>query len=268
MSSAAMIFLGRSVTFFGLFAACGGPAARPPEPATPVVTPQPSLARTARPSVACAGEVDPRLVADAGSGDAAAIAASARRAREANENAEAAILLRDVAIRFPASPEGIGSVEPYLDALNAHAIKSKRLACYDDMARDVPVFLDEYCRAPVRREVADTCTVLTKVQVDLLRLSIQKSGGPDTYAHAGEAYLRIFTTYCVPTLLALGKDEMHCDEIAYNAAMAFDTANRQDRAHEVAQMLLDPRYHLDGSPLAKKLACKLGLRSGCQGQGH
>jgi hypothetical protein len=267
MSSAAVTFFGRSVAFFGLLAACGGPAARTPEPAPPATRP-PSPAREVRPSVACTGNVDPRLVADAGSGDATAIAASARRARKADKNAEAAVLLRDLALRFSASPEGIGSVQPYLDALNAHAIKSKRMACYDDMARDVPLFLDEYCRAPIRAEAADTCTVLTKVEVDLLRLSIQKSGGADAYARDGEAYLRIFTTYCVPALLASDKDEMHCDEIAYNAAMAFGAADRQDRAREVAQILLDPRYHLDGSPLAKKLACKLGLPKRCQGQGH
>jgi hypothetical protein len=250
-----------------VLSACGTSPARAPEPVRRASPPGGETRFVeAHPSVACVGETrSPEL----GSSDPRRIDAAARRASDEGRHREAAVLYYDLATRFAAIPEGLSAAMAYLEALNAVGSKDGRYACYEDMDRDVPTLLATHCTAP-RRAAIETCTNLVKIELDMMRLRIGREVAwgeefPERHERVAETALGLFDAYCAPMLRSLGRDEMRCDELAFDAAMAFLATHHIGRAREVMARMLDPRLHLEQSPLTHLLVCKLhdGGRGRC-----
>ncbi|MEO8801688.1 MAG: hypothetical protein ABI551_27610, partial [Polyangiaceae bacterium] len=156
--------------------------------------------------------------------------ALARTYFEAQHWEEAAIGFREVAMTYPDNDAAIYAAQLYLESVNVMAAHSQppRTACFDDMATDVPKFLDLYCGTPDKLKKNDEqCTSLAKIQVDILRLKAQKlveiadkNPGPTAasqYEQAGNAYLDVFRKYCeTPIRAGQPPQAERCDEIIYN----------------------------------------------------
>ena len=138
------------------------------------------------------------------------------------------------------------------------------------MGADVPKFIELYCAGDKATKNADQCTTLNKIQVDLLRLKAQalvdradKEGGKDSialYEKGGTAYFEMFRKYCQDPVNNGQKEQAErCDEIAYNAAKAFQAARLVAKAITVRRSLLAYDDKVKGnSPLAKKATYEIG----------
>jgi hypothetical protein len=188
----------------------------------------------------------------------------ARTYFEAQHWEEAAAAFRDIALEH-AGPDGLDAAQLYLESANVLARQLGKTSCEADMAADVPRLIQLQCSGGSGDQRADGCNGLRRVQADLHRLRAQRlveqadaSGGTnlDAYAQAGTAYFELFRTACEnpPKPEASG-----CDELAYDAAKAFQAAHLLARALAVRRALVayDERVHM-GSPLAKKAAYEIG----------
>jgi hypothetical protein len=195
---------------------------------------------------------------------AAYMYARARAFFEANHWAESAIAFHDLAVNHADAEVGVYASMLYLESINVLGSEAERPICYDEMARDVPVFLDLYCKGAMAKHNAEECTSLRKIQRDIDRLraqklveSAQRGEGDATvlYQQAGVLYLAL-ARRCVDEAHADGSmpQQEKCDEIAYNAGKAFLAAGQPERASEAAKILLDPSNGMQSSPLAAKLA--------------
>jgi hypothetical protein len=190
----------------------------------------------------------------------------ARALFEASHWAEAATAFREIAVRHADMELGVHASMLYLESLNVLGSQADppRAVCYDEMARDVPVLIDLYCRDAGARKNAEQCGILHKIRRDIDRLGAEKlvrradKGDGDSraqYEEAAVAYLAL-ARRCVDEARAAGAQPVaeRCDEIAFNAGKAFLAAGRPERAAEAARMLADPRNGMAKSPLAGKLA--------------
>ena len=153
--------------------------------------------------------------------------------------------------------------------LGAH-FEPPRPACFDDMAQDVPKFIELYCQGEKAAKNAEQCTSLNKIQVDILRLKAQKlveradkEGGREAlalYEKGGAAYFEMFRKYCEdPVANNQPPQAEKCDEIVYNAARAFQAARLIAKAIAARKILLDLDEKLKlNSPLAKKATYEIG----------
>ncbi|HEX7666311.1 MAG TPA: hypothetical protein VF407_17415 [Polyangiaceae bacterium] len=198
--------------------------------------------------------------------------ALARTYFEAQHWEEAAIGFREVAMTYPDNDAAVYAAQLYLESVNvmgAHG-QPPRTACFDDMATDVPKFLDLYCGTPDKQKKnEEQCTNLAKTQVDILRLKAQKlveiadkNPGPSSapqYEQAGNAYLDLFRKYCeTPIRAGQQAQAERCDEIIYNAARAYQAARLIAKSITARKLLLDPALKMDKSELAKKATYEIG----------
>ncbi len=192
--------------------------------------------------------------------------AAARAALEAADLPKAATLLRRLALQGVETPVGVFSMQLYLEALNRRGNEGVP-ACYDDMARDVPTFLDLYCTAERAPKHPEACDTLESIQVNLLRLRAEqfvrdaerKNMDADaSYEAAGDLYLDIWTRFGAAACLAKAARCQRMDEILYNAARAYQAARRPPKALATRKILLDPRYNLDRGELAHRTRYDLG----------
>src|SRR4029078_12539496 len=94
----------------------------------------------------------------------------------------------DIAMNNADRDVGIYASQLYLESVNVLGSHSQppRPACYDEMAVDVPKFIELYCSGDKGTKNAEQCTSLNKIQVDILRLKAQKTfelaeqGGPNS----------------------------------------------------------------------------------------
>jgi hypothetical protein len=192
--------------------------------------------------------------------------ARARAFFEAHRWAESAIAFREIAVDHADAEVGVYASQLYLESINVLGAQAEpaRPICYEEMGRDVPLFLTLYCNGAAAQKNAEQCTILHKIQRDIDRLSAEKlvrrgeAGDGDSaalYAEAGSAYLAL-ARRCVDEAHAAGSppQQERCDEIAHNAGRAFIAAGHPERAAEAAKILLDPRNGMQHSPLAVKLA--------------
>ncbi|HRG95061.1 MAG TPA: hypothetical protein PLR99_02360 [Polyangiaceae bacterium] len=196
--------------------------------------------------------------------------ARARTYFEAKHWEEAGSAFRDIALTNSDRDVGIYAAQLYLESINVLASQSSRPSCYDDMATDVPKFLELYCSPDKVAKNQEQCTNLNKVQVDILRLKAQKlveiadkQGGNQAlgqYEAAGNTYFQMFRKYCQdPVAAGQAPQADRCDEIVYNAARAFQAARLIAKAIDARQALLafDARSTTH-SPLAKKATYEIG----------
>ncbi len=196
--------------------------------------------------------------------------ARARTYFEAQHWEEAAVAFRDIAMNHADRDVGIYAAQLYLESVNVIGsnYQPPRPSCFDDMAQDVPKFIELYCTADKLQKNQEQCTLLNKIQVDILRLKAQKTieladkGGANSlalYEQGGNAYFEMFRKYCEqPIASGQPPQAERCDEIVYNSARAFQAARLVAKAIRARMTLLNPQYQMDKSPLAKKAMYEIG----------
>jgi hypothetical protein len=203
--------------------------------------------------------------------------ARARTYFESQHWEEAALAFRDVAINHADKDAGIFAAQLYLESVNVLGSRAEppRPSCFDDMSKDVPVFLELYCKGSKFEDNKEQCESLTRIQFDILRLKAQKlvekgdslsekgdyKNGLDSYKKGAEAYLDLWRTYCEQPL-SKGEKPKQCekaDEIVYNMAKAYQASRLLAKAIQVRlTILLNKTYGLQDSPLAKKALYEIG----------
>jgi hypothetical protein len=142
------------------------------------------------------------------------------------------------------------------------------------MARDVPSFLELYCKGSKAEDNKEQCEVFTRIQFDIARLRAQKiveladsqqdkgsyRESLDNYKKGADAYLELWRTYCEDPL-SKGEKPKQCekaDEIVYNMARAYQAARLLAKSIQARQILLNPRYGMNESDLAMKATYEIG----------
>ncbi len=200
--------------------------------------------------------------------------ARARTYFEAQHWEEAGTAFRDIAMNNSDRDVGIYASQLYLESVNVLGSHGNpaRPACYDDMAVDVPKFIELYCTGDKLAKNQEQCTSLNKIQVDILRLKAEgmvkagDKGGPNalqSYETGGNAYFELFRKYCeAPVAASQPPQAERCDEILYNAARAYQAARLIAKAIKARVTLLnasqDARYGMTNSPLAKRATYEIG----------
>ncbi len=164
----------------------------------------------------------------------------------------------------------------YLEAVNVLGSRAEppRPSCFDDMGKDVPTFIELYCKGQKGEDNKEQCEVFTRIQFDIQRMKAQKivelADGQqekgsyreslDNYKKGADAYLELWRTYCEEPL-AKGEKPKQCekaDEIVYNMARAYQAARLLAKSIQARQILLSDKYGLNGSELAKKATYEIG----------
>ncbi len=197
--------------------------------------------------------------------------ARARTYFEAQHWEEAGAAFRDIALTNSDRDVGIYAAQLYLESVNVLGAHSQppRPSCYDEMATDVPKFIELYCTPDKVKKNEEQCTLLTKIQVDILRLKAQKTveladkaGGTQalaTYENAGTQYLELYRKYCkAPMDNGQQPQAEKCDELVYNAARSFQAGRLIAKAIAARMILIDPANKMEKSPLAKKAVYEVG----------
>jgi tetratricopeptide (TPR) repeat protein len=195
--------------------------------------------------------------------------ARARTYFEAQHWEEAALGFRDVAMTYPDKEVGVISAQLYLEALNVmgSSIEPTRPSCFDDMKADVPTFIDKYCQGDKARTNSEQCSVLNRIQRDIERLSAEETvkaadrGGADApkmYEKAASTYLDMWKKYSEKACEEKSAGCERAEEILYNSAKAFQAARLLAKAISVRKILLDSKYGLHNTELAKKAVYEIG----------
>jgi TolA-binding protein len=184
--------------------------------------------------------------------------ARARTYFEANRWEEAAAAFRDVAMKHPGSDGALYAADMYLEAANVLATRKDdaRPACIEQMEADVPKLADLHCKDAKNAE--GTCARLGVVQRGLERMKREGEVRAGAFEKAAEGYYAIW--------LRDGRDACEgkrpgcekMDEVLYNAAKAFQAARLLAKAISVRKTLVDPRYHLAHTDLARRSVYDLG----------
>lgn len=198
--------------------------------------------------------------------------ARARTFFEAQHWSEAAIAFRDIALNHSDKDAAIYAAQLYLEALNVVGSKHEppRPACFDEMAKDVPRFLELFCQGDKYAENKENCDLMTRIQCDIRRLAAEKtveladSGGAgqdalELYKKGADAYIAIWRDYGEGPLERGEASQCgRMDEVLYNAAQAYQAGRLLAKAIAVRRLLLSPKYNLHESELAKKSIYQIG----------
>ncbi len=198
--------------------------------------------------------------------------ARARTYFEAQHWGEAAIAFRDIALNHADKDAAVYAGQLYLEALNVLGAKSEppKPSCFEEMAKDVPRFIESFCTAEKYAEDKENCDLLTRIQCDIRRLAAEKTveladsgkGGDDAlelYKKGGDAYIALWRDYGeVP--LSKGEPSQcgRMEEVLYNAAQAYQAGRLLAKSIAVKRLLLTPSYNLQGTDLAKKAIYEIG----------
>lgn len=186
---------------------------------------------------------------------------------------EAAQGFKDVALNNSDADAGIYAAQLYLESLNVLGSQADppKTGCYDEMADSVPQIIKLYCDGGKDAKNGDQCNTLRKIQSDLRRVradakikAADKAGSntPDglrLYRESGDDYFAL-AKECLVTPVDAGQPATCAkpEEILWNAAEAYQSARLVVKSIQVRQVLLDPKYKLDQTELAKKSMYKIG----------
>ena len=195
--------------------------------------------------------------------------ARARTYFEAQHWEEAALAFRDVALNYADKDVGVYASQLYLESLNvlANNVEPGHPSCLDDMADDVPKFVDLYCKGGKEKENAEQCGTLLGIQRDIERLKAEAlvkaadAGGAEAskqYEKGAQAYLELWKKYGEGPCEAKQPACARNDEVLYNAARAFQAARLIAKSIAVRKILIDPKYNLNTTELAKKAVYEIG----------
>ncbi|HEY6558214.1 MAG TPA: hypothetical protein VI072_13110 [Polyangiaceae bacterium] len=202
--------------------------------------------------------------------------ARARTYFEAQHWEEAALGFRDVALNHSDKDAGIFAAQLYLEAQNVLGSRSEppRPSCFEDMAKDVPAFIDLYCKGSKAEDNKEQCELLYRIQFDVIRLRAQKivdladsqaekgnnREALDNYKKGGDSYLELWRKYCEGPL-GEGKKTKQCenaDQTVYNMARAYQAGRLLAKSIQARLILLNPKYGMDKSDLAMKATYEIG----------
>lgn len=203
--------------------------------------------------------------------------ARARTYFEAQRWEEAALAFREIAFEHAERDLGLYAAQMYLESANIlnrwfNKETPDAPACETEMSADVPKLVALYCASAERDK--DACASFRRVEVDLLRRRAERLVGRadalsaegvtktalSLYADAGAQYHELFRRHCQdPMARGLPPEPVRCDELAYNAARAFQAGRLLAKAITVRLALItfDERTH-GQSPLAKSSAYDVG----------
>ncbi len=185
---------------------------------------------------------------------------------------EAAWAFRDVALSHPNHDASVYAAQLYLESLNilGSKIDPVRPGCYDHMEEDVPTFIKNYCSEKKKEENEEQCGILFRIQRDIERLKAENmvkacdegkaTGCIKKYEKAGNLYYALWKKYGEEACNQK-KPKPECkksDEILYNAARAYQAARLIAKAINVRKILIDPKYHLEKTELARKAVYEIG----------
>ncbi|OQX69369.1 MAG: hypothetical protein B6A08_05670 [Sorangiineae bacterium NIC37A_2] len=202
--------------------------------------------------------------------------ARARTYFEAQHWEEAALGFRDIALNHADHDAGIFAAQLYLEALNVLGSKAEppRPGCFDEMATDVPKFIQNFCKGADFEENKEQCELLTRIEFDVKRLAAQKRveladsqadkgnfrEALENYKTGGDQYLAIWREYCEAPLAA-GEKPKQCEtahEIVYNMARAYQAGRLLAKSIQARMILINPKYGMHGTELAKKALYEIG----------
>lgn len=202
--------------------------------------------------------------------------ARARTYFEAQHWEEAALGFRDVAIHHADKDAGIYAAQLYLESMNVLGSRAEppRPSCFSDMGKDVPIFIELYCNAAKAEDNKEQCEILNRIQFDIMRLEAEKtveqadkqadSGNLtqalESYRKGAEAYYAVWNKYCEEPL-SKGEKPKQCeraDEVVYNMARAYQAGRLLAKSITARQILINPKYGLNKSPLALKATYEIG----------
>jgi TolA-binding protein len=196
--------------------------------------------------------------------------ARARTYYEAQHWAEAAIAFRDIALNYKDHDASIYAAHLYLEAVNVLGSKSEppKPVCFEEMSKDVPKFIDNFCTPDKYAEDKENCDVLTRIQCDIRRLAAEKTieladssadKSLELYKKGGDAYIQIWRDYGEGPL-AKGEPSQcgRMEEVLYNASRAYQAGRLLAKSIAAKQLLLRPQYGLQNTELAKKAIYEIG----------
>ncbi len=187
---------------------------------------------------------------------------------EAHRWAEAAAAFRAIALEHPEHDAAIYAAQLSLEALNVMASHGTP-SCFDAMEADVARYAGALCADGKAAQNAAACGSFTVVQRDLAwhRLDrraaeIQRLPGaeqPKAWEELAEGWRDIWQRYGKDACEAKqpGCDRM--EQVLFNAARAYSAARLLAKAIAVRKVMLDPRYNLDRTELARKAVYEIGL---------
>ncbi len=197
--------------------------------------------------------------------------ARARTYFEAQHWEESGTAFREIALNYSDKDIGIYAAQLYLESVNILGAHSNppRPACFDDMAADVPKFIELYCTGDKLAKNQEQCTNLTKIQCDIQRIKAQKlvqladkQGGTQAlqiYEQAGNTYYELWRKYGEEPLSQNQAPQCDkLDEIVYSAARSFQAGRLIAKAIQARMTLLNPQFRMDQTPLAKKAILEIG----------
>ncbi len=198
--------------------------------------------------------------------------ARARTYYEAQHWAEAAIAFRDIALNYSDKDAAVYAGQLYLESLNVIGGKSEppKPSCFEEMAKDVPKFIETFCSAEKYAEEKENCDLLSRIQCDIRRLAAEKTvqladsgqtGGDalELYKKGGDAYIALWRDYGEGPLSKGEASQCgRMDEVLYNAAQAYQAGRLLAKSIAVKKLLLTPTYNLHETDLAKKAIYEIG----------
>jgi hypothetical protein len=136
------------------------------------------------------------------------------------------------------------------------------------MGKDVPEFIKLYCEGGKKAQNEEQCGILFRIQRDIERKRAETmveeadKGGANSlekYRTAAQLYLDMWEKYGREPCEAGQKEACaRNDEVLYNAARAFQAARLLAKAIAVRKILINPKYNLNTTELAKKAVWEIG----------
>ncbi len=146
--------------------------------------------------------------------------------------------------------------------------------CFDDMAKDVPVFLELYCKGNKFEDNKESCETLTRIQFDIQRLRAQKiveradqqldkgqaREAVDNYKKGADAYLDLWRGYCEALLPRARRSSSA--SVRTKSSTTWRARTRRPACSRsrfrLVEILLDPKYGMHESELAQKAIYEIG----------
>ncbi len=193
--------------------------------------------------------------------------ARARLYFEAHRWPEAAVAFRAIALEHPEADAAVYAAQLSLEALNvmgSHGTPS----CFDQMSADLPRFVEALCSGARGKQNADACGTFTRVERDLEwnRLdatAAQIAKRPEAerakpWEAVAEGWIGMWQRYGKEACEAKQPGCARMDQVLSNAARAFAAARLVAKAIAVRKLLVDPRYNLDRTEIARQAVYDIG----------